>query len=71
MEAGVHFLWPPVHVQINPRSSVFSSFSVMHTLVFSFSAIAENRFGFWYVLPVHKEWESLNFTDLGKKKKSN
>lgn len=49
MEASVHFLWPQVHVWINPRSLLFSSLSVTQPLVFSRSLIAVNGFGFWYV----------------------
>lgn len=56
MEASVHFLWPQVHVWINPRSLLLSSLSVTQPLVFSRSLIAVNGFGFWYVLSALWEW---------------
>lgn len=66
MEASVHFLWPQVHVWINPRSLLFSSSSVTQPLVFSRSYCCK-----WLWLLVcllsGSEWKSLNFTDLGTK----
>lgn len=71
MEAGVHFLWPPVHVQINPRSCVFFLFLVCNTPSCFHSLCYCCKLAWFFgmcCLFTGNEWRSLNFTDLGKKK---
>lgn len=64
MEAGVHFPWPPVNVEINPRL-----FLLVCSAPSCFQPLCCKSVWFllWRACFSENEWKSLNFTDLLKK----